>query len=237
MSLLFRAHTHLQKVTTDHRRDINNFSVCWKRTSDKNQTPNFHKQWVTCEKMFFALDSALTSRANPTMPTTRRLGTHNMCIAAESQLDCLLATTRFNRCRTAMFKHHPIKLEQVANQPFQFSPGGPCRSRHVSTGLLRRAASHPVGLVSESYTRAVEDRADARHCGVSSIRAQAKNQIAQFHPNPGRRIPGGAIRNVGNICLRIRFRSDAHDVCSSVAEVSPCGNPPFPCVSKCGCSW
>ena len=79
--------------------------------------------------------------------------------------------------------------------------------------------------------------ADARHCGVSSMRAQAKNQIAQFHPNPGRRIPGGAIRNVGNICLRIRFRSHAHDVCSSLAEVSPCGNPPFPCVSKCGCSW
>ena len=34
-----------------------------------------------------------------------------------------------------------------------------------------------------------------------------------------------------------RFRSHAHDVCSSLAEVSPCGNPPFPCVSKCGCSW
>ena len=31
----------------------------------------------------------------------------------------------------------PVKLEQVANQPFQFSPGGPCRSRRVSTGLLR----------------------------------------------------------------------------------------------------
>ena len=61
--------------------------------------------------------------------------------------------------------------------------------------------------------------ADARHCGVSSMRAQAKNQIAQFLPNPGRRILGGAFRNVGNICLRIRFRSDAHDVCSSLAEV------------------
>ena len=103
--------------------------------------------------------------------------------------------------------------------------------------MRQRAASHPVGLVSESCTRAVEDRADARHCGVSSMRAQAKNQIAQFLPNPGRRILGGAIRNVGNICLRIRFRSHAHDVCSSLAEVSPCGNPPFPCVSKCGCSW
>ena len=80
--------------------------------------------------------------------------------------------------------------------------------------MRQRAASHPVGLVSESYTRAVEDRADARHCGVSSMRAQAKNQIAQFLPNPGRRIPGGAIGNVGNICLRIRFRS-------SLAEVSP----------------
>ena len=79
--------------------------------------------------------------------------------------------------------------------------------------------------------------ADARHCGVSSMRAQAKNQIAQFLPDPRRRIPGGAIRNVGNICLRIRLRSHAHDVCSSLAEVSPCGNPPFPCVSKCGCSW
>ena len=45
--------------------------------------------------------------------------------------------------------------------------------------------------------------ADARHCGVSSMRAQAKIQIAQFLPNPGRRILGGAIRNVGNICLRI----------------------------------
>ena len=95
----------------------------------------------------------------------------------------------------------------------------------------------PSGLLSESYTRAVEDRADARHCGVSSMRAQAKNQIAQFLPNPGRRIQGGAIRNVGNICLRIRFRSHAHDVCSSKAGVSPCGNPPFPCASKCGCSW
>ena len=71
--------------------------------------------------------------------------------------------------------------------------------------MRQRAASHPVGLVSESYTRAVEDRADARRCGVSFMRAQAKNQIAQFHPNPGRRILGGAIRNVGDICLRIRF--------------------------------
>ena len=103
--------------------------------------------------------------------------------------------------------------------------------------MRQLAASHPVGLVSESYTRAVEDRADARHCGVSSMRAQAKNQIAQFLPNPGRRILGGAIRNVGNICLRIWFRSHAHDVGSSLAEVSLCGNPPFPCVSKCGCSW
>ena len=83
--------------------------VLEKRTPDKNQTPHFYKQWRTCEKMYFALDSALTSRANPTMPTTRRLGTHNMCFAAESQLDCLLPTTRFNCCRTAMFKHHPIK--------------------------------------------------------------------------------------------------------------------------------
>ena len=33
-------HTHLPKVTTDHRRDINIFSVCWKeeRTSDKIHT-------------------------------------------------------------------------------------------------------------------------------------------------------------------------------------------------------
>ena len=31
----------------------------------------------------------------------------------------------------------PVKLEQVANQPFQFSPDGPCRSRHASTSLLR----------------------------------------------------------------------------------------------------
>ena len=83
--------------------------VLEKRTPDKNQTPHFYKQWRTCEKMYFALDSALTSRANPTMPTTRRLGTHNMCFAAENQLDCLLPTTRFNCCRTAMFKHHPIK--------------------------------------------------------------------------------------------------------------------------------
>ena len=37
-------------MTTDHRRDINIFSVCWKkRTSDKNQTPHFHQQWMTCE--------------------------------------------------------------------------------------------------------------------------------------------------------------------------------------------
>ena len=35
MSLLFRAHTQLPKMTTDHRRDINIFTVCWKRTSDK----------------------------------------------------------------------------------------------------------------------------------------------------------------------------------------------------------
>ena len=113
-----------------------------------------------------------------------------------------------------------------------------CLAWSWGTTLMRqRAASHPVGLVSESCTRAVEDRADARHCGVSSMRAQAKNQIAQFLPNPGRRILGGAIRNVGNICLRIRFRSHAHDVCSSLAEVSPCGYPPFPCVSKCRCSW
>ena len=41
---------HLPKMTTDHRRDINIFSVCWKkRTSDKNQTPHFHQQWMTCE--------------------------------------------------------------------------------------------------------------------------------------------------------------------------------------------
>ena len=87
---------HLPKVTIDHRRNINIFTVCWKkRTSDKNQTPNFYKQCVTCEKLYFALDSALTSRANPTMPTTRHLGTHNMCIATNSQLDCLLPTTRF----------------------------------------------------------------------------------------------------------------------------------------------
>ena len=33
-------HTHLPKVTIDHRRDINIFSVCWKegRTSDKIRT-------------------------------------------------------------------------------------------------------------------------------------------------------------------------------------------------------
>ena len=34
-------------------------------------------------------------------------------------------------------QREPGKLEQVANQPFQFSPGSPCRSRHVSTSLLR----------------------------------------------------------------------------------------------------
>ena len=111
MSLLFRAHTHLPKVTIDHRRVINIFTDCWKeeRTSDKIQTPNFCKQWVTCEKLCFALDSSLTSRANPTMPTIRPSGTHNMCIAADSQLDCLLPTKRFNCCWTVMFKHHPIK--------------------------------------------------------------------------------------------------------------------------------
>lgn len=92
-------HAPLPKMTTDHRRDINIFSVCWKkRTSDKNQTPHFHQQWRTREELYFALDSALTSRANPTMPTTRPLVNHNMCIAAESQLDCLLPTTRFNCC-------------------------------------------------------------------------------------------------------------------------------------------
>ena len=61
------------------------------------------------KKLYFALNSALTSRANPTMPTTRPLGTHNMCFAGKDHLDCLLPTTRFICCRTAMFKHHPIK--------------------------------------------------------------------------------------------------------------------------------
>ena len=59
--------------------------------------------------------------------------------------------------------------------------------------MRQRAASHSVGLLSEANTRAVEDRADARHCGVSSMRAQAKNQIAQFLPNPGRRILGARV--------------------------------------------
>ena len=59
MSLLFRAHTHLPKVTIDHRRVINIFTECWKkeRASDKNQTPNFYKQWVTCEKFVFHVGS------------------------------------------------------------------------------------------------------------------------------------------------------------------------------------
>ena len=52
--------------------------------------------------------------------------------------------------------------------------------------MRQRTASHPVGLVSESYTWAVEDRADARRFGVSFMRAQAKNQIAQFLPDQDR---------------------------------------------------
>ena len=45
---------HLPKVTTDHRRDINIFTTCWKnRTPDKNQTPHFYKQWRTCETIVF----------------------------------------------------------------------------------------------------------------------------------------------------------------------------------------
>ena len=104
-------HTHLPKVTIDHRRDINIFSVCWKeeRTSEKIKHRTSTNNGSHVKKLYFALDSALTSRAHPTTPATRPLGTHNMCFAPESKLDCLLATTRFNCCRTAMFKHHPIK--------------------------------------------------------------------------------------------------------------------------------
>ena len=50
--------------------------------------------------------------------------------------------------------------------------------------MRRRAASHPVGLVSESFARAVGVRADARRCEVSSMKAQVKNQIAQLHSRP-----------------------------------------------------
>ena len=109
MSLLIRAYTHLPKVTTDHRRIINILTVCWKRTSDKIKHRTSTNNGSHVKKLYFALDSALTSRANPTMPTTRPLGTHNMCFAGKDHLDCLLPTTRFNCCRTAVFKHHPIK--------------------------------------------------------------------------------------------------------------------------------
>ena len=88
---------HLPKMTTDHRRDINIFSMCWteERTSDKIQHRTSTNNEGHVKQLYFALDSALTPRAKPTMPTTRPLGTHNMCFAAESQLDCLLPTTRF----------------------------------------------------------------------------------------------------------------------------------------------
>ena len=102
-------HTHLPKVTTDHRRNINIFTMCWKRTSDKIKHRTSTNNGSHVKKLYFALDSALTSRANPTMPTTRPLGTRKMCFAGKDHLDCLLPTTRFICCRTAMFKHHPIK--------------------------------------------------------------------------------------------------------------------------------
>ena len=50
--------------------------------------------------------------------------------------------------------------------------------------MRRRAASHPVGLVSESFARSGGVRADARRCEVSSMKAQVKNQIAQLHSRP-----------------------------------------------------
>ena len=142
--------------------------------------------------------------------------TFGRCVWARKSRDIQLATFR---------RHTPAtSRRQISNLLCVFSME---LGNHIDETTSGKSPSGSrVGVV-----------ADARHCGVSSMRAQAKNQIAQFLPNPGRRILGGAIRNVGNICLRIRFRSHAHDVCSSLAEVSPCGNPPFPCVSKCGCSW
>ena len=63
---------HLPKMTTDHRRDINIFTVCWKkRTSDKIKHRTSTNNGSHVENLYFALNSALTSRANPTMPTTR----------------------------------------------------------------------------------------------------------------------------------------------------------------------
>ena len=94
-------------------------------------------------QLYFALDSALTSRANPTMPTTRPLGTHNMCFARKDHLDCILPTTRFICCRTAMFKHHPIKS----------SSGSTITVACFRRGLSRcRPASQPLTTCMQSRT-------------------------------------------------------------------------------------
>ena len=77
MSLLFRAHTHLPKVTnrpqTRHQHLHRVFGKKNERLIKiKHRTSTNNGGHV--KQLYFALDSALTSRASPTMPTTRPFG-------------------------------------------------------------------------------------------------------------------------------------------------------------------
>ena len=93
-------------------------------------------------------------RGSPSTDTSRQIG------VGEHVDGVRLALVPLERPR------EPVKLEQVANQPFQFSPGGPCRSRHVSTGLLRGVLH--VGPVLREVVGASGQRAgEARGQGGS----------------------------------------------------------------------